>query len=169
MLLQNVNSDLCPELLERCTNIKVLNIWMFLTNAGHCTFPQPGKLVAHCMPRVSYSDDFSLSCSAGEWGHPLPRNFSSPYPQWEASPLSFPTHSLEKCSLKGHLKKPSSHVQHLISACVLCQEWVKAIRATTKAKILNIISCKWPFSGFLCFTVLLSARAPGPSKPGARF
>lgn len=74
---------------------------MLLTNAGHCTFPQPGRLVAHCMPRVSYSDDFSLSCSAGEWGHPLPRNFSSLYPQWESSPLSFPIHSWRSAPWKA--------------------------------------------------------------------
>lgn len=136
----------------------------------HCTFPHLGKLVACFMPGVSHSDDSSILCSAGKRSHPLPRNFSSPSFQWATRALS----PQRKASLKATKRSLQAMDRDwlqvsLLRVCLLGQERVKAIRATTKAKILNIISCKWPFSGFLLFTVLLSARALGPSKPGARF
>lgn len=145
---------------------------MSLTTAGHCIFPRLGKLGARVMLRVSHSDGFSSLCSAREWSHRLPRNFSSPS---QALPLPlWSIRSLENCSLKGHQKKPSSPVQRLAARVLpLCVSWARnglkpsgqqqkqRSRTSFHANDLSVASC--------LFTVLLSARAPGPSKPGARF
>lgn len=149
---------------------------MSLTKAGHCNFLQPGKLVAHFMPRVSCSDDFLILCSAREWSHHLLSYFSSLTSSGERKPSLPPwsIRSLENCSLKGQEKKPSSHEQRLAASVLsLCVSWARnglkpsgqqqKQRSWTSfhANDLSVASCS--------FTVLLSARAPGPSKPGARF
>lgn len=90
-----------------------------------------------------------------------------PLPPW-----SIP--SLENRSLKGHQRKPSSHAQRLAASVLSpCVSWARnglkpsgqqqKQRSWTSfhANDLSVASCS--------FTVLLSARALGPSKPGARF
>ena len=147
-----------------------------LTVSDHCPFPQLGKPVADFMPRISHSDDFSVLCFASEWPRRLPRNSSSPYFQGETQALSLPprsTRSPESCSLRGH-QKPPSHVQRLaasvFSRCVSRarnglkpsgQQQKQRSRTSFHANDLSVASCS--------LTALLSARALGPSKPGARF
>lgn len=143
-----------------------------VTTAGHCISLQLGKLAAQFMLRVSHFNDFSIFCSARVRSHHLPKNFSSPYFQWETQALSVPTQSVR--SLGGHQTKPSSHVQSLAASVLFLRvSWARnglklsgqqqKQRSWTSfhANDLSVASCS--------FTVLLSARAPGPSKPGARF
>lgn len=92
-----------------------------------------------------------------------------------SAPLTFSGNATPLCPYTKHTlpRRPPNEAfepctepgcKRLISARFLGQERVKAIRATTKAKILNIISCKWPFSGFLFVHCALVCQGPGAFK-----
>lgn len=109
----------------------------------HCTFPHLGKLVACFMPGVSHSDHFFILHSARARSHPLPRNFSSPSFQRATQALSPWRNASLKATKRSLQARDRDGLQvPFLQVWLLGQERVKAIRATTKAKILNIISCK---------------------------
>lgn len=150
--------------MNKMQSLEYLNIF---DQCRSLHFPQVGKLVAHFMPGVSHSDDSSfyallVSDNITCQGISAPLTFGG-----KRKPSLPPrsTRSPENCSLKGHQKKPSSHVISVFWARnglkPSGQQQKQRSWTSFHANDLSVASC--------LFTVLLSARAPGPSKPGARF